>query len=288
MQEPIESADMIPQVSIIMPAFNAAKFLDQAVESICNQTTTNWELLAIDDCSTDDTYKQLKRWAAHDGRIRVGQTPVNSGVGGARDFGIKLARGAFIAMMDSDDVAFPERIESQINFMQTNPEIVGLGTQTIQIDIQGKEISRKKFPCAPKELYDLLYIASPIQVPTLMVNTTKLPKNFNWFESVRYAEDTLLFFKLLQYGSLANVPDFLQLYRYYDSSVSATRSKHMFYTTYRARKIGRQTYGYRASVKNRANSGLQWLVVTMLPNRVIPFVYLYARRLMLWISGHNV
>jgi len=276
-----------PLISVIMAAYNARRFLDEAVESIRAQTLTDWELIAVDDRSTDETFERLQEWSRSDARIRVFQTLENSGVGGARDTGLAAARGAYIAIMDSDDVALPERFEKQISFLQQNTEIIGLGTQTVQIDENGREIGRKSFPLESKELYDMLYTAAPIQVPTLMVNRSKLPEDFNWFERVRCAEDTLFFFKLLQYGSFANLPDCLQRYRYYAQSVSATRSKEMFFETWRARGIGRRQYGYQARIKSRVISGLQFLVVVCLPNAWIHPVYRRIRRLMLSLSGHN-
>jgi glycosyltransferase involved in cell wall biosynthesis len=276
-----------PLISVIMAAYNAQRFLDEAVESIRAQTLADWELIAIDDCSTDDTFERLQEWSRKDDRIRVFQTLENFGVGGARDVGLAAARGAYIAIMDADDIALPERFEKQIAFMQQNPDIIGLGTQTVQVDEDGCEIGRKTFPVESEKLYDMLYTAAPIQVPTLMINRSKLPEKFNWFERVRCAEDTLFFFKLLQFGSLANLPDCLQRYRYYAQSVSATRSKEMFFETWRARGIGRRKYGYRARWKSRLISGLQFLVISCLPNAWIHPFYRRVRRIMLMLSGHH-
>lgn len=276
-----------PLISVIMAAYNSSRFLDEAIESICRQTQEDWELIVIDDRSTDDTFEKLQRWGRNDSRIRVFQTSENSGVGGARDVGLAEVRGRYVAIMDSDDVALPERLEKQVIFMQKYPEIIGLGTQTVQVDEQGAEIGRKTFPLESETLYDMLYTAAPIQVPTLMVNRENLPADFTWFDRVRCAEDTLFFFKLLQYGSLANLPDCLQHYRYYSTSVSATRSKEMFFQTWKARGIGRRQFGYRARFKSRIISGLQFLVVSCLPNAWIPSVYRRVRWFMLLLSGHH-
>ncbi len=267
-----------------MATYNSARFLDEAVLSIVRQSFEDWELIIVDDCSTDDTRGRLDHWAQRDRRIRVFSTPTNSGVGGARDHGIRFARGRYIAIMDSDDVALPDRIGRQVAFLQTHADVIALGTQTIQVTEDGAEIGRKIFPCDSATLYKMLYTAAPIQIPTLMVNRMKMPADFEWFASKRYAEDTLLFFKLLQYGSFANLPDFLQLYRYHGTSMSATHSKAIFYSTYRARRIGRSVYGYRAGLKARFISALQWFIVTLLPSSLIPGVYRRARRVMLWIS----
>lgn len=280
-------APVAPQVSIIMPAYNVARYLDEAVESIVRQRFEDWELICVDDCSTDDTRTRLEGWAARDRRIHVYSTPVNAGVGGARDWGIRFAHGRYIAMMDSDDVAMPDRLDKQVAFLRSHPEVIALGAQTIQVNEHGAEIGRKQFPCDAASLYDMLYTAAPIQVPTLIVDRAKLPAGFDWFASERYAEDTLLFFKLLQYGSFANHPEFLQLYRYYPGSLSASHSKKIFFATYRARRLAREQFGYRARWQSRLVSGLQWLVISVLPNRFIPGFYRRIRAMMLWVTGHG-
>lgn len=276
-----------PQVSVLMAAYNSLRFLDEAVESIRAQTLQDWELIAIDDCSTDGTFRRLQEWSKKDARIRVFKTPENSGVGGARDFGVPHVRGQYVAIMDSDDIAWPERLEKQVAYLAAHPNVIGAGTQIMQITEDGGDIEEKFFPTDPATLYDLLYTAAPIQIPTLMVNMALVPDGFRWFERVRYAEDTLFFFNILQYGALANLPDCLQSYRYYAQSVTCTRPKEMFFQTWKARGIGRREYGYKARFRSRFVSGLQLLVVSCLPNAWVYVFYRRIRRIMLFISGHD-
>lgn len=276
------------KIDVIMAAYNAARFIDEAIESICCQTYKVWQLIIIDDCSTDETYSKLLKWKEKDPRIKILQTPSNLGVGGARDFGIAHANSRYIAMMDSDDVALPMRFEQQLEFMKSHPEVIGLGTQTVQIDEKGREIGQKMFPLDSRQLYELLYTAAPIQVPTLMLDRQKLPGDFQWFEGIKCAEDTLFFFKILQYGKLANMPEVLQQYRYYADSVSARRSKEMFFETWRSRRLGRIKYGYKATLRSRFMSGLQFLIVVCMPNSLIPVFYRRMRRIMLFLTGNRL
>ncbi|WP_313437036.1 glycosyltransferase family 2 protein [Novosphingobium sp.] len=100
----------MPQVSVIMPCYNAARFLDRAIGSLRDQTLQDWELLAIDDCSTDDTYTRLQEWSHRDPRVRSLQTTKNGGPSVARNIGIGESRGEWLAILDADDAFKPERL----------------------------------------------------------------------------------------------------------------------------------------------------------------------------------
>lgn len=278
---------MRPAVSVIMAAYNSAPFLAEAVASVQYQTVEDWELLAVDDGSQDGSPDLIQEMAKNDPRIRLLRMPQNSGAGAARDFAIRQARGAFIAISDADDVCEPMRFEKQIAFLKAHPDMVAVGAQTVMVDAGGKPTGTKTFPTAPDALYSMMYTAIPIQLPTLMVNTARLPPGFDWFEGWRYSEDSLLFFKLAHYGRLANLPDFLLKYRYYPQSTSYRKAKTYFYKTWQSRGIARRRYGYKPSFRARLVSGLQFAVVTCLPGPCIPWVYKTIRRLMLLLSGHH-
>lgn len=112
---------MSTNVSIIMPYYNAAKYIDESVDAIIAQTYENWELLIVDDCSPGaENLDILKAQAAKDSRIIILCTPQNSGAGIARNVAIKEARGRYIAFCDSDDWWYPTKLEEQIKFMQEN------------------------------------------------------------------------------------------------------------------------------------------------------------------------
>lgn len=278
---------MKPLISVIMAIYNSESFLEEAVSSVRSQTIPDWELIAVDDGSADGSVRCLERLAAADQRIRLLRMPQNSGAGAARDFAIRQACGAFIAIFDADDVCEPARFEKQIAFLNARPDVVAVGAQTVMIDLEGKPSGTKTFPTDPDKLYRMMYTAIPIQLPTLMVNTALLPKDFGWFEGWRYSEDSLLFFKLAYYGKIANLSEFLLKYRYYPQSTSYRKAKTFFYKTWESRGIARRRYGYKPSPRARFVSGLQFMVVTCLPGRCIPWIYKTIRRMMLKLSGHD-
>jgi glycosyltransferase involved in cell wall biosynthesis len=107
-------------VSIITPNYNCAQFIAQTIDSVLAQTYQNWEMLIIDDCSTDGSYDIALKYAEKDTRIRVYRMGKNGGAAFARNKAIELSRGDYLAFLDSDDLWLPEKLEKQLQFMQSN------------------------------------------------------------------------------------------------------------------------------------------------------------------------
>lgn len=107
-------------VSIIMPAYNSSKYIGEAIESVRSQSISNWELIIIDDCSSDDTYSIAKKYSDLDTRIKVIRQEKNLGVVKSRNYGLKIANGEFVAFLDSDDKWNKYKLEKQLNIMKDN------------------------------------------------------------------------------------------------------------------------------------------------------------------------
>lgn len=105
-------------VSIIMPSYNTGQFIEESIQSVCNQTYTDWELIIVDDCSTDNTDEVVA--SIHDERIRYLKNEKNSGAAVSRNRALREAKGRWIAFLDSDDLWMPEKLEKQIRFMELN------------------------------------------------------------------------------------------------------------------------------------------------------------------------
>jgi glycosyltransferase involved in cell wall biosynthesis len=124
-----------PLVSIIIPLYNAELFIADAIDSIINQTYTNWEGIVINDSSTDNSLRIVQSFS--DKRIKVVNQARKSGIVNALNAGIRAAGGKYIARMDADDICEPERIETQVKYMEANPEIILSGTRAAVIDSKG-------------------------------------------------------------------------------------------------------------------------------------------------------
>lgn len=109
-----------PLISIITPSYNASLFIEHTIDSVRKQTFQNWEMVIVDDCSTDDTPDKLKFYEKIDERIHVIYLNQNGGAAVARNIALQHAKGRFVAFLDSDDCWKPEKLEKQLNFMQTN------------------------------------------------------------------------------------------------------------------------------------------------------------------------
>lgn len=107
-------------VSIIMPSYNCAMFIRQSIESVLNQSYNNWELLIQDDCSTDNTLDIAREFASKDNRIKIEANPQNSGAAVTRNNAIARSKGTWLAYLDSDDLWVPDKLEKQLQFMETN------------------------------------------------------------------------------------------------------------------------------------------------------------------------
>jgi len=125
------------KVAIIMPTYNRARYILDAIESIRKQTYSHWELLVIDDASTDDTEKIVKDCIVKDSRVSYIRQPKHAGISYNRNYGIKNTTGKYIAMLDSDDIwSDPVKLATQLNFLETHPDYALIGTNIVIIDNQ--------------------------------------------------------------------------------------------------------------------------------------------------------
>ncbi|OGD83846.1 hypothetical protein A2572_02660 [Candidatus Collierbacteria bacterium RIFOXYD1_FULL_40_9] len=267
-----------PLVSVIIPVYNANGYLLQAVDSIQNQTYKNLEIIVIDDGSTDETPKILGTIAKKDKRIKILTNKKNLNIASSLNRGIKLAKGKFIARMDADDIALPNRIEKQIKFLQTHPGVVILGGQCKTIDITDKVIGHKFFPVLDKDIKDAMYFENPIQHPTVIFNTNLIPKNFTWYNTnLPPAEDYDLFFRLAQFGKFHNLKSVVLKYRQYLGSSTFKNPLNTFNVTLRVRKMATTKYGYIPSFRSKLIHRLQKLTLKLLPASFIYPLYTLLR-----------
>ena len=131
----------MPKISIVTPAYNCEKYLEEAVNSVLAQSFEDWELLIIDDCSKDATWLRMQTLAKQDNRIRIFQNRHNSGSAATRNNGIRQARGEWIAFLDSDDLWRPEKLERQMSVLRKHPDASFLFTGSAFIEDDGMTIA---------------------------------------------------------------------------------------------------------------------------------------------------
>ncbi len=264
-----------PLISVIMPVYNAGDFLVEAIESIRWQTYKNWEMICIDDGSTDKSFKILKDFTKKDKRIKVIHSSENQGLAAALNKGLEKAKGAFIARMDADDISLPERFVKQLEFLLKNPRVIAVGSQSELIDEKGDFLGYKKFPCDSQKLYKMMLEMVSIQHPTLMTYA-KIMKKYK-YENHQTAEDVSMFFKLLQNGDFGNTEEVLFQYRIRKNSNSLKDPKKTFFLTLKSRIKAVRKWGYKPNLKGILVNLAQLFLITVLPKEAILNLYEFLR-----------
>lgn len=219
-----------PKISVIMPVYNCALYVHEAIQSILAQSFTDFEFLIIDDASTDDTLKVIK--AISDPRIRLIEKPKNTGYTHSLNYGITIARGKYIARMDGDDIALPNRLELQYLFMERNLEVVACGT-AYRILGSDREVC---MPLGHESIRSLLLEHTCFGHPTVMLRKATLERyQLCYDEGKEPAEDYDLWVKLSRIGKLANLDEVLLEYRVHEVQVSKARREQQLHSKWETR-----------------------------------------------------
>lgn len=215
-------SDKMPIVSVVMPAYNAARFIEEAINSVIAQTVSDWELIVIDDCSTDETFMLASKFSDMDSRIRVLQNDINLGVAKTRNLGIELARGQYVAFIDSDDAWRPEKLYKQLKIIQD--ENVGICYCSYAIvDVNGNKT--KSDYLVPKQVrYKDIMKENCIQCSSMMIPIQIIKETM--FNTEFYHEDYVLGLDILKKGYVAVADtDVLLNWRYLNNSRSFNKKK---------------------------------------------------------------
>ena len=216
---------MIPKISVIMPAYNAALYIKEAITSILNQSFTDFEFLIINDGSTDDTLKIINSF--NDNRIIVVNNPGNLGIIQTRNIGLKLAKGKYIAMMDSDDISLPFRLEKQNTYLDNNPQVAVIASKLVLIDSKG-EIqsvwSEDYYVSSRLQISSTLPITNCIGQPTVLMRA-EIVKEIEYSLDYEKNEDWGLWLDILSKKYFIDKLDEVLLY-YRVHSLSTTVSEN--------------------------------------------------------------
>lgn len=251
-----------------MPVFNADKYLKDAIDSILNQTYSNFEFIIIDDSSTDNSWSIIKNYQKIDKRIVARKNRKNSGVATTLNKALKLCHGEYVARMDADDISLPKRFQIQLHYLKKHPEIVGVGTQVNIINNSNKITGKRYFPTTTKDCYQFLMITSPIQHPTLMVRTQTI-KKYQYSANYKTAEDWDLYFKLVQNNQLNNINKTLYNYRQNFGSNGYKNIKKAFILIFKIRLNAILKLNYHPSIKGLIITFLQAILVFSLPEKLV-------------------
>jgi hypothetical protein len=213
-----------PLISVVMPVYNAEKYLVQAVASIIEQSSRDWELICVNDGSTDNSGRILGWFAEQDNRIRV-INQKNLGIVAALNGGCTIARAPLICRMDADDVALPDRLERQSLFMRRHPNCTVVGAAIVEIDADGEPLHVSSLPNEHAAIVDnLLHRRTGHFHPTTMFRAAALEAVGGYRAKYQWIEDHDLWLRLAQRGNLANISEPLLCYRQHAGSVCWQRA----------------------------------------------------------------
>jgi len=207
-----------PLISIVVPTRNRARLLPRLFESVLSQTYPHWELIIVDDASTDDTQLVLRGYQATHPQLKIITLPAHGGAGRARNAGVDAAQGAYIAFLDDDDVALPARLERQLQFLSAHPDVDLCFSlirwmnvpDALKVERPGA-LLRNEIPAEPAALFRYLLRNSCVPTPTIVAKASVV-RQYRFAEDVEIAEDLYPILTMAANGvSIRGVPEVLVL-----------------------------------------------------------------------------
>jgi glycosyltransferase involved in cell wall biosynthesis len=205
-----------PLISVILPVYNAELYLKDAIDSILGQSLTDFEFIIIDDASSDNSIDIIKSYS--DTRIVFLQKPINTGYTDSLNMAIDISKGEYIARMDADDISLKERFRKQFDYMDSNPDVLVLGTR---YKVIGRDETSVTLPIIFPEvkLFSLTY--SPIAHPTAFIRRNVFGKyGLRYNKKMEPAEDYDLWTRILDFGQIENLTEVLLHYRKHQGQIS--------------------------------------------------------------------
>lgn len=211
-------------VSIVTPSYNSSKYIKQTIQSVLSQTYENWELIVVDDCSTDNSVEIIKEFAVNNSKIRLLEFQINKGAAEARNAAITMAKGEFIAFLDSDDIWKPFKLEQQINFMGNELDFTFTAYELI--DEFGSKLNQQVDinQVGSFDYEDMLKKKATLGCSTVIVRSSGFSDIS--MPPLRTGQDYALWLKLLKTGKKAYVlSEILGQYRILSNSISRNKFK---------------------------------------------------------------
>ena len=214
----------MPEITVIMPVYNGEKFISESIDSVLNQTFTNFRLLILNDNSQDQTSKILEEYKKNDSRIDVITKSQNVGPANLRNEGITLSKTEYIALLDADDIALPTRFEKQLDFLKNNPEYGVCGTWfTFFGDKKNKTVKHEE---NHEQLKIQMLSNCCIGNPTVMFKKSHLGE-LRFENAYVPAEDYGLWSQLIAKTKFYNIQESLLLYRWHPNNISQTKVENL-------------------------------------------------------------
>lgn len=231
-----------PKVSVLLPAYNAEKYLPEAIESILKQSYQDFELLVVDDCSTDSTWQVIQKYANLDSRVVAIQNQKNLKLSGSLNVAIAHANGDYLARMDADDWSYPDRFQKQVTYMDANPEVGIVGGSMEVCDELLNVVSTRRYHQTDDDIRRHLFRYSPFSHPLIMIRKSVIDEVGGYRDKFNPAEDYELYFRVGKRAKFGNLQDVLLKYRVIPKSMTTGGTRKMEEKTIAIRRLYAKDY----------------------------------------------
>ena len=255
---------MNPLVSVLTPAYNAEKYLDECIKSILEQSYNHFEYIIIDDGSTDGTWDVLKRYAALDSRIKIFQNEVNLGIAGTRNRLKSKASGKYIMWQDADDISMPTRMKEQLSVLESNPK-VGIVGGSLQFFNGKGDLNIRKYSSSDTELRRNIFRYSPVAQPGAMIRKTALDEAGDYDLNYPPAEDLDMSFRIGKNYIFSNLQTVVLKYRESENGATFTKLKTMELNTISIRLRYSSSKFYHMTFSDHVYNIAQYVSIFLIP-----------------------
>ena len=254
-----------PLISVVMPAHNSQKYITSAIESILTQTFKKFELIIVNDASTDATLRIIKTFAKKDPRVRFISNKKRLDIAGSLNKGIAEARAEIIARMDADDISLPNRLDAQYRLFKISRKIAAVGANIVVMDSQEKDIATRNYPERSKDLKACLFKYSPFAHPVVMFRKKIFEEVGGYDPKYSPTEDLDLWFKMGMKHEFKSVPQLLLRYRLSETSSSHSLMRRLEILVFKIRIKAIIKYGYRPNLFDVIYNILQFVTLWITP-----------------------
>lgn len=255
-------------ISVIMPVYNAGKYLKDAISSILDQDFKDFEFIIINDCSKDNSVQIIKGFTLIDKRIKVIENDIRLGICKTLNKGIKASKGNYIARMDADDWSYPYRLQKQYDFMESNKNVGVMGGAMLIINEKGTIIGKREYPLSDFSIRRKIFRYSPFSHPSIIMRKNILNISGLYESEFEHAEDYELYFRIGKYSKFANINIPLIKYRVIEGSITKSRTKEMELKTLKIRRIYAKSGLYKMNIVDKLYNILQYFSVYLIPTRL--------------------
>ncbi len=217
-------AQSIPKVSVITVTFNREQFIREAIDSVLAQTFTDWEMVIVDDASTDNTERIVKDYIDGESRIKYFKNKVNLGIAKTRNRGLELARGEYIAPLDSDDIWLDvNKLKKQVEFLEINKDYSMLGGGIMRINEKSQPIKKVLFPVYDSLIRKIILQFNPFPQSTLLYRKSVALACGGYSHNYKICDDYELWLKMGLQSKFTNIPQVLAGYRVHGGNITKTK-----------------------------------------------------------------